>query len=162
MTGIALLVLLGFANWIATTILVESEVTRDWREWVDRRYNNADTKWQFNQDDKKLTRKRWLWFKLRYLTGCHLCTGTWVGLAMGAFVSSAIVNVPVVGWLLSALVIKGIGHFILVLHKAGESWTNLNNAAAETERATVLANQSLDLGDVARGRIPADFLNEGH
>lgn len=96
-------VLLGFANWIATTIIVESELTRPLREWVDQR---TETAW-FEEHETA-----GVWAKVRYLIGCHLCTGTWVALAEACFVTIG-VSSGLAGIVLSALVFKGIGHTIL-------------------------------------------------
>lgn len=115
-----LLLFLGVANWLATLILVESEVTRDYREWIGRRADYA------NEFPIVNPLKAFLWHKLRYLVGCHLCTGTWVGFLMALFITP-IVSVPVIGTVLTGLVIKGIGHLFLVIHKAGESYSTHKN-----------------------------------
>lgn len=149
MSLIALVIFLGIANWLATTILVESEVTRDYREWINRKADTAanrkayflggnDRKWNFTETEKqvrlRVNRVAFLWNKLRYFVGCHLCTGTWVGLVMAAFIAP-IVSIPFVGWVLTGLTIKGIGHLFLVVHKAGEAWTQ-----HQSEQAKALAH----------------------
>lgn len=125
---VALLIFLGIANWLATTILVEAEITRDYRDWIGKKYDYAN--------EHPRSRSAWGWYKLKYLVGCHLCTGIWVAIVMAAFVPSVIAT-PVVGFGLTALIIKGIGHMVLVLHKLGEATSNMANARAESDRYAV-------------------------
>lgn len=108
-------VLLGLANWIATTIVVESELTRPAREWLDRRgtrtrpiYNEAlggRTMWS-------VTERRPVVDKLRYLIGCHLCAGTWIALVEACFVTIGLSS-GLAGIVLSALCYKAVGHTAL-------------------------------------------------
>lgn len=130
-----LLIFLGIANWLATTILVEAEITRDYRDWIGKRYDEAN--------EYPRSRSTWAWYKLKYLVGCHLCTGIWVGIVMAAFITPVIAT-PVVGFVMTALIIKGIGHMVLVLHKLGEAASNHANARAESERYTVESARAFD------------------
>jgi hypothetical protein len=97
-------VLLGLANWIATTIIVESELFRPLRDrlaWeADRAYRPFGS-WRFT-----------VLSKLQYLVGCHLCTGTWVALIEACFVTLGLSS-GLPGIVLSALVFKAIGHTAL-------------------------------------------------
>lgn len=90
----------GLVNWIATTILVESELFRPVRQWLERRTDSAGQWW-------------WAWEKLRYLAGCHLCVGTWVGLTQAATFGSPWRGVW--GLLAGGLLYKAIGHLVLEL-----------------------------------------------
>jgi Protein of unknown function (DUF1360) len=119
------LLFLGLANWLATTVLVEAEVTRDYRDWINKKYEQAN--------EFPTSRSAWAWYKLKYLVGCHLCTGVWVGFAMALFIPP-IVSVPFVGYVLTALTIKAIGHATLVFHKWGESVSSLHNATTEARK----------------------------
>ncbi len=110
-----LYLLLGLATWIGTSVIVEAEIFRDVRQAIDRldvRYDN------------------WLTYKLRYLIQCHLCTGIWVAAVISLFVAP-IASSGVIGWGLTALAIKGIGHLFLVLHKLGDAYTNKLKADSE-------------------------------
>jgi hypothetical protein len=119
-----LILLLGLANHLATMIVVESEVTRESRTWLARKAFVASTEavpelGRANRRDRFWAK---LWHKVDYLHSCHLCAGTWIGLAMAAFLPP-VASSGVVGWLLTGLAIKGTGHMVLVLHKLGEART---------------------------------------
>ncbi len=103
-----LLIMLGLATWIATSIVVEAELFRDVRCFIDKLHGRYDN---------------WLTYKLRYLIQCHMCTGIWVAAIVAIFVPP-VASSGIVGWGLTALAIKGVAHLLLVIHKAGESWTN--------------------------------------
>jgi hypothetical protein len=98
-------ILLGLATWIATSIIVEAEIFRDVREAVDKLHENHPN---------------WFTYKLRYLIQCHMCTGIWVAATISLFVPP-VVGAGVVGFGLTALAIKGIGHLFLVMHKVGDA-----------------------------------------
>lgn len=89
---------LGLACWVATLIVTDSELFRPVRGYARR------------------------WPMVAYLLECPLCTGTWVALAMAAFVAP-VVDYPVVGWALTGLTIKAIAHITLVLQRVGETLT---------------------------------------
>jgi|FLYL01.1.fsa_nt_gi hypothetical protein len=93
---------LGLVNWIATTILVESELFRSVREYVDRRA--WDARWEWS---------RRVWNKARYLIRCHLCTGTWVGLVQASVFGSPWDGVT--GWIAGGLLYRAVGHLVLEL-----------------------------------------------
>lgn len=115
MSWFVLLLTLGLVNWLVTTILVESEITRPVRDWVNDRYRKAGNR--LVDRTAAGTAKRWHdwaeegWWKARYLVSCHLCSGTWVGLVMGAVVP--VFDIRYVGWVLSGLAYKAYGHFTL-------------------------------------------------
>lgn len=109
---VALMILLGFAAWIATSTIVEAEIFRDVREACDRLH------------DRK---QNWFTYKLRYLIQCHMCTGIWVASIIALFVPPIVAS-GIVGWGLTALSIKGIAHLILVVQKVGESYSGLNES----------------------------------
>lgn len=110
------LVIYGIVCWLATLILVESELFRPLREWVDyhrqwsaidRIYNRRRPPWH----------KAWVypfWSKLGYLVGCHLCAGTWVGLVIAAVTGYRVDGqYGFVGFVLAGLAIKAVGHLTL-------------------------------------------------
>lgn len=111
------LIILGFAAWIATSTIVEAEIFRDVREAADRLHNKYNN---------------WGTYKLRYLIHCHMCTGIWVSALIALFVSP-VVSSGFVGWGLTALAIKGIAHLLLVVQKLAESYTDKNKAIAEVK-----------------------------
>lgn len=144
-----LMLMLGVANWFATTLLVESEIFRPLRQWVGHRTEVADAGWRLA-----------FWEKARYMIGCHMCAGTWVALAMALFVP-AVVNVPVVGWLLTALVIKGIGHLVLLLNNVGNARIEYDRAAATESMANALPDLESMLGGLmSRHEVRVDAANE--
>lgn len=111
------LIILGIVNWLATMIVVESEICRPLREWVTRRYERYDyfesivpaSDWR-QKDHRRLV----FWQKVKYLVGCHLCAGTWVGLVLAALVPEVRpVGTGFVGWVIAGLAIKAIGHITL-------------------------------------------------
>lgn len=89
---------LGLVNWMATTILVESKLFRPLRQFVNNR---------------RFGPRKVLWDKLSYLVGCHLCTGTWVGLAQAAVFGSPWSGWY--GWIAGGLLYKAVGHLVLEL-----------------------------------------------
>lgn len=125
----------GLINWIATTILVESELTRPFREWLDRKRQQVieperevsritadnvviNRGWRCNggpcRDPKNRYGFRAFWNKMAYVFGCHLCTGTWVGL-VEAVILGPVIGSGVVGIILTGLLFKAVGHLILVV-----------------------------------------------
>lgn len=131
---LALMLMLGVANWFATTLLVESEIFRPVRGWVRNQYDKATG-----------PRSAAVWSKLHYLVSCHMCAGTWVALAMALF-APAVVSVPVIGWLLTALVIKGIGHLVLLLVNMGNARVELDRAQATEAMMGAIPNLESMLG----------------
>jgi hypothetical protein len=105
---VATAIFLGFVTWIATSTIVEAEVFRDAREGFDKLHNKHDNWWTY---------------KLRYLVHCHMCTGIWVAAIISLFVSP-IIGSGFIGWGLTALGIKGIGHLLLVVQKLAEAKTD--------------------------------------
>ena len=118
-----LLACAGLVNWLATTILVEAKLLEPVRCWVAGRTPAAEAGWQHDdygdpiplswQDARPEYIRR---PKLAYLVGCHLCTGTWVGLAMAGFVAgpfTAAVSFPPAAFVLNGLLFKALGHSIL-------------------------------------------------
>lgn len=123
---------LGLVNWIATTILVESELTRPLRDWVSGREREARkrdghpavpgfqlvteefVRRVFGLDGPRLSWRARAWGKARYLVSCHLCTGTWVGLALAVAVPAVRpFGTGVVGAILAGLLFKATGHLVL-------------------------------------------------
>ncbi len=136
-----LIVLLGFANHLATSIITESEITRESRAFLERLHQRAVARLHssahieaWSEEDYRAPRwHAWaelITRKLSYLHGCHLCAGTWVGLVMAAFVPP-IVSSGLVGWALTGLAIKGVGHIVLVVHKYLEAKQHEHEAFAK-------------------------------
>lgn len=128
---------LGLVNWLVTLLLVESEVTRPIREWVDNRFKAA---WYDTSVPKEYASPAnpvinvqdagWrivFWYKLKYFTCCQLCAGTWVGWVLAAITISwnAPLGTGVLGIVLAGLLYKAIGHLVLVIQKVGECWGSL-------------------------------------
>ena len=107
MALLILIFLSGLAAWIATSTIVEAEIFRDVREAVDRLHSNKNN---------------WFTYKLRYLISCHMCAGIWVAALIAIWIPP-VVSVPVIGWGITALAIKGIAHSFLVLQKWLEALT---------------------------------------
>lgn len=108
---------LGLVNWIATTIAVESELTRPLREFIGARRTRL--RFVINSPagpiptTNPIEECRPFWNKMAYLCGCHLCTGTWIGLVESAVFGSPFKGAPgVVG---GGLLYKAIGHLVLEL-----------------------------------------------
>jgi hypothetical protein len=106
--------LLGLVNWVATCILVESELFREPREWVHMK----DEVWGIVIDDgDERIKRRWrvydyLWHKASYLVACQLCTGTWVGIALAIIFGSPF-GTGLAAVVAGGLVYKAIGHLAL-------------------------------------------------
>lgn len=130
---------LGLINWLITTIVVESELTRPLRDWVDRTPTRRVKRW--------VPQRTTLRAKAAYLIGCHLCTGTWIGLAQALTVPHlGPFGTGITGWVLAGLLYKAIGHATLVLHKAGEAIAQRNTPGPA--RDTIWSPSHLD-GDHA-------------
>lgn len=109
------ILLAGLAAWIATAVITEAEIFRDVRDACDKlhdRHNN------------------WWTYKLRYLIHCPMCTGIWVSAIIALFLTP-IVSIPVAGWGLTALAVKGIGHVFLIVQKAAEAYTDRQKSQTE-------------------------------
>lgn len=124
---LATLVVAGFAVWMGTLVLVEGEIFRDFRELFDKLHNRYEN---------------WLTYKLRYLVGCHLCTGIWVAAIASLFIPP-LIGSGFVGWGLTALAIKGVGHLILVVQKLGEAKTRFRNLEADDVELMTNAHKDL-------------------
>jgi len=127
-----LIFLAGLAAWIATSTIVEAEVFRDVREAIDRLHDRKNN---------------WGTYKLRYFIKCHMCTGIWVSAIIALFIPP-VISVPIIGWGITALAIKGIGHSFLVLQKYFEAKTNEHNAQAErTQQWTAIEKPHVESAD---------------
>lgn len=138
------LVVLGLASWIFTCIVVESELFAGIRRLVDRWYSqsvnylvSAKTAHEFERNRETMLAafargerppipryKRALvtvTFHLRYMIGCHLCTGMWVSLGIAAFLPP-VVGPWFIGWVLNGAIIKAIAHMALALQHAAEAY----------------------------------------
>lgn len=54
--------------------------------------------------------------KLAYLVSCHMCAGTWIGLAIGAVYPLPLHTNPIFSRLLSGLIYKAVAHLILAVN----------------------------------------------
>lgn len=136
MTAVAL----GLVCWLVTAIVVESELFRPLRAWVDRHarpykpspIEGFSAAWAaifraalFGttfETKKPVPLRGRLWMKASYLISCHLCAGTWIGLALAAGVPSVRPFGPgLLGWALAGLLVKAVGHGALIVQRAGEA-----------------------------------------
>lgn len=90
----------GLVNWLATWIIVESKLFEGVREWVQKKAGEES--------------------KLAYLTTCHLCAGTWVGLALSTVLTGPLAPTTALSMLnavltvlLNGLLFKSVGHLLL-------------------------------------------------
>lgn len=129
MVNWSLLIALGFVNWFATFLLVESEFFRPYRQFVDKRYEAsldraiADPAFlaQFATADATKTQVfealkvsgSTFWNEARYFVHCHTCTGVWVGFVLAAAAVHPLVLSGFVGFVVTALAIKALGHITL-------------------------------------------------
>jgi hypothetical protein len=118
----------GLVCWLVTLILVESELFRPLRQWLELRRDLAvhgpvarDWNWRFEHAPYAVQalhpRRARRWEKARYFMCCHLCTGVWVGLALGLLLPG-----PLELWVLNGLLFKAVGHLALCVQKTLERW----------------------------------------
>jgi Protein of unknown function (DUF1360) len=130
MVNWSLLLGLGLVNWLGTMLLVESEFFRPWRDWADHKHGDSIDRAisdpafleQFAQVGEvtetqvlgalQVTGSKF-WREVRYFVHCHTCTGVWVGFALAACAVHPLILSGLVGFVLSALAIKAIGHVVL-------------------------------------------------
>lgn len=108
MSPLASVLVLGLVCWIATAILVDSELFRPLRSWTTRKVFAAEDAAKLARRGRTVfiangrrqhtvpTKARWrraFWRKVSYLVNCHLCAGTWIGLAIAVAASG-----PFGGW----------------------------------------------------------------
>lgn len=119
MSPVTTLILLGLVNWLVTTILVESEITRPIRDWVENQHTVGfdifDPRYSWAKSIHEAKWQTRVWRKVGYLVHCHLCAGTWVGLVMAAVVSyrAFAVRPAFLAAVLTGLAIKAVGHLTL-------------------------------------------------
>lgn len=120
----ALVLYLGLANWLVTLIVVESELCRPlreraagsrlptlrevWRALPDEALRSPDIGSELQRIKTTPVPRR---PKLAYLVSCHLCAGTWVGLAMALVAGSPFPGLA--GVVLGGLTYKALGHVTL-------------------------------------------------
>lgn len=141
MGGSTLIIWLGLVNWLTVTIIVESEIFRPIREFVDNQQNASidrqikDPAWldQFTPGDttpehvvdvmQRTVHGSKVWREAHYFVSCHLCVGVWVGIVEVAFAGPQVLH-GVAGYVAGALAFKAVGHLALeavaVLKKAGK------------------------------------------
>lgn len=123
------LIALGLVNWLATLLVTESEFFRPLRDWIRQRALHAERRFPV-----------WLWDKADYFITCPLCTGVWIGLALVPW-APALFGAGVIPFLLTALLIKAIGHAVYVTHKLVEA--TCDQRKAEIRRMEI-ANAASD------------------
>lgn len=141
------LLLLGIACWFGTLLVVESEFFRPVRRWIDDRETAAQ---------RLLT--AWFWSRAAYMINCQMCAGMWVGLALAPF-APMIFGPGILQFLVVAVMIKGIGHFFLVVHKYLEELTNHHKAQRALDlRAALMKKKDVpsDLGGQPPGASEED------
>lgn len=115
---ISTVLFLGLVNWLVTLILVESELTRPVREWVNGRRIKAEVCVEYPhrpREYRNIITCPWrcrAWGKAHYLVGCHLCAGTWVGFMLAAAFGGPLAS-GVVGVVSNGLLYKAVGHVTL-------------------------------------------------
>ena len=137
MTVVLYFLAFGLINWFATLLFVESEFFRPIREWIINYaayWENLTEVWRSTAGRvpkptvRRFTVWYWrlseaVWTKLAYVCECHMCLGTWVALALVPW-APIVFGAGVIPYLLTAMLIKAIGHLILVAHKLGEKATD--------------------------------------
>jgi hypothetical protein len=131
---------LGLINWFSTLLLVESEFFRPMRDWVVNYAANWEAFMRAPPTARRFVVWYWraarlIWTKLAYVSDCHVCIGTWVGLALVPW-APVVFGAGVVPFILTGLLIKAIGHLILVAHKVGEHTANLLKVRANSDNET--------------------------
>lgn len=98
------------AHWLVTMYLVEAEITRPLREWVGglyyEPYGDPPIGWTACRD--RWGSARWRRPKLKYLVTCRMCTGFWVGLAVGLLTG------------LNPLVVAALSHWLFITQRIAE------------------------------------------
>lgn len=109
------ILILGLACWIVTLIVTDSAVFAGVRHWFDRQDASADER-MWRRPTYAARFSAFIWSKASYLVGCHLCTGTWIGLVLGFMYTRGSIPDAIV----SGLAIKGVAHGIYVVQRVGE------------------------------------------
>lgn len=108
-------------------IVVESELTRPLRDWLDTESTVRTRALTINRVRHGRIATRGERFaeaafhKATYLAGCHLCAGTWIALLLTALVHDRTFGSGVVAWVLSALLVKAIAHLLLITQRFAEA-----------------------------------------
>lgn len=117
MEAMLLFIGLGFVNWFGTLLIVQSELFRPLRELVYKLRDRALRQALHAERQLTMFGYRWLFRLLKkvgYLVDCHMCAGTWVGMALAPF-APMVFGSGFFAYLVVGLLIKALGHFILVL-----------------------------------------------
>lgn len=117
----------GLVCWMVTTIIVEAELTKGPREWLENHHFRHQKVIGMKQSTKvpwmrepilMETRRSRIWFKIGYLAHCHLCAGVWVGILLALFIPgpfNGVVTPVAVAVVLNGLTYKAIGHLTLIV-----------------------------------------------
>lgn len=103
---LAMLLVAGLINWLATTVIVEGKIFEPVRNRAHGEY-------------------------AKYFVGCHLCAGVWVGFIEAVVYMAFGAAFPFTSWwlvLTNGLAFKAVGHLTLLV-------VNLGNAAIDWLKA---------------------------
>lgn len=141
MTTVLIFLAFGLINWFGTLLIVESKIFEPMRRFVGRRYANSTRKIPVT-----------FWSYVDTLVTCHMCAGTWVGFALALF-APLVFGSGWVGFVLVGLLIKALGHLVLVVHKLGEELAS----RAKWDRVRIERDIRNSIADRRAGvRKPAD------
>lgn len=106
---------LGLVTWLVTMLIVESVLFEPLRrrvhDWAVARRPAPSGPWAALLTAFGVRPPGWR-DKVAYLVTCHLCTGTWVGLTLGAILEGPL-RIRLVGWALNGLLYKAVAHLVL-------------------------------------------------
>lgn len=129
----------GAVCWLATLILVEGVIFQGCREWLKVKCDRIRERC-LDRDNE--VRGTWMARnahaaagKIGYLVTCHLCAGTWVGIALTPFAHgpfhSTIFGVTA---LLNGLLYKAMGHLFLEIQAVLMTRSAWQKAQADAQR----------------------------
>lgn len=148
MSTVFVFLALGLANWLGTLLITDSKLFQPLRIWVGGWPEYFAIKWM---DSTRRWQEAfyygacWVSKKLSMLITCPLCTGVWVGFALAVW-APPVFGTDVLAFILTGLVIKALGHFILT------GWSTLDKKGAVYDAETE-ALRTVPDGDGARNSV---------
>lgn len=112
---LAMLLVAGLINWLATTVIVEGKIFEPVRDRARGEY-------------------------ARYFVGCHLCAGVWVGFIEAVVYMAFGAAFPFTSWwlvLANGLAFKAVGHLTLLVVNLGNAAIDFLKAAPEVVPVSV-------------------------